>query len=331
MTIQIEPFQWLLAHQPVSDQDLQSVRHVYDGVGQHNRLLIFKSHDFGNSTIYLMVRIPLVPDVDSADMELRQNHSDISWCFVVGNWEFESILLCAREISTRRAYVEEHGLHDRDLTSNRIKRKWAVGTLFAQMNIVREMGCSLRVNFKCQMPLAFGGGGPTSFKETTAKWLIGFSDEIDRWDFIGLLNAVPDDVTHWPRLRSPCWIDEHMGDMEDAQDFARYLRAHTTDERLLAVADIANTLAGPANWDGRIRASFFIAPRDVYLNVSYELKEWAKECGARWDPEARSWFMPAGGSLKNVINWMKSEDLHLVHPKIIDKSQIEHTPSERPS
>lgn len=315
MTMEIEPYRWLLTHQLVSEQELKSVRYVYDGVGQHNRLSIFKSHDFGNQTTYLMVRTPLLPDLDHDGSELPLKNPGISWCFVVGDWEFQSILLCAQEILGRRAHVEEHDLHDRELTSSLIKRKWSEGSLFAQMNMVREMGCSLRINFRGQLPLAFGGGGPASFKENTAKWIIRFSNEIDLWDFIGLLNAVPEDFNDWPRLYSPRWIDENMKNMENVEEFASYLRSHTTDERLLVVADIANTLAGPENWDGSIRASFFIAPKDVYLNVSFEMRTWAKECGALWNPDARSWFMPAGRSLKNVVNWMKSEDLHLVYPK----------------
>lgn len=47
----------------------------------------------------------------------------------------------------------------------------------------------------------------------------------------------------------------------------------------------------------------------VYLSVPYAKKDAAKGCGARWDPEVRRWFVPAGADLFAVAEWLPEEPL----------------------
>ncbi|MGH2930853.1 MAG: DUF5710 domain-containing protein, partial [Solirubrobacteraceae bacterium] len=44
------------------------------------------------------------------------------------------------------------------------------------------------------------------------------------------------------------------------------------------------------------------SPRE-YLAVPFEQKEAAKRLGARWDPQARSWFIPAGADPDALARW----------------------------
>ncbi len=43
------------------------------------------------------------------------------------------------------------------------------------------------------------------------------------------------------------------------------------------------------------------------LNVPYSEKDEAKELGARWDPEARKWFVPRGMDTRPFSRWYPGE------------------------
>ena len=42
----------------------------------------------------------------------------------------------------------------------------------------------------------------------------------------------------------------------------------------------------------------------AYLNASYDDREAVKELGARWDPRAKSWYVPEGQSLEPFSRWL---------------------------
>jgi exodeoxyribonuclease VII large subunit len=42
----------------------------------------------------------------------------------------------------------------------------------------------------------------------------------------------------------------------------------------------------------------------TYLNVPFRDKAEAKAKGARWDSEARKWFVPLGRDLQPFTNWL---------------------------
>ena len=44
--------------------------------------------------------------------------------------------------------------------------------------------------------------------------------------------------------------------------------------------------------------------RRVVLNVPYREKDEAKKLGARWDPECRTWFVPAGFDTLPFSRWL---------------------------
>jgi hypothetical protein len=46
------------------------------------------------------------------------------------------------------------------------------------------------------------------------------------------------------------------------------------------------------------------AERRMYLDVPYSEKEQVKELGARWDPEASSWYVPAEMDLEPFAHWL---------------------------
>jgi hypothetical protein len=45
----------------------------------------------------------------------------------------------------------------------------------------------------------------------------------------------------------------------------------------------------------------------VYLNVHFAEKDDAKRLGARWDPEARKWYVPAGRDVAAFSRWLPVE------------------------
>lgn len=305
----VTPFQWIFADDPAARGDSTSVRFVYDGVGQHNRLMIFKSHDQGNSTTYLMVLVPLRQGNELNDLELDMHDLRFSWCFVAGNWEFNDIIECAHEIRKGRNALESSKHTPR---SRFTEEGWRFGDRFATLEMARAKSFDLHVNFPAQIPLAFSTLDRNAYNGSTARWVMRFNNKIECWDCIDLLCAVPDDFDDWSRVQSSCWIDENMDTSHQALAFATHVYLNTTDDRLQAVAKIASTLAQSSGWDGRIRSEFFAAQADVYLSVPFLMKEYAKANGARWDSLLKSWYLPAGGDLSGVIRWLKPEDLHLV-------------------
>ncbi len=48
-----------------------------------------------------------------------------------------------------------------------------------------------------------------------------------------------------------------------------------------------------------------MSDRRVYLNVPYAEKEAAKELGAKWDRETKSWFIPPGIQSESFDRWLK--------------------------
>jgi hypothetical protein len=42
----------------------------------------------------------------------------------------------------------------------------------------------------------------------------------------------------------------------------------------------------------------------TYLNVSYVEKDIAKKLGARWDPAAKKWYVPAGVDIVPFLRFM---------------------------
>ncbi len=44
--------------------------------------------------------------------------------------------------------------------------------------------------------------------------------------------------------------------------------------------------------------------RGVILNVPFSEKDEAKELGARWDPDLRKWFVPAGKDTRPFSRWL---------------------------
>ena len=47
--------------------------------------------------------------------------------------------------------------------------------------------------------------------------------------------------------------------------------------------------------------------RGKILDVPYEEKEDAKELGARWDPDLRKWFVPAGHDTSPFSRWFPQD------------------------
>jgi len=50
----------------------------------------------------------------------------------------------------------------------------------------------------------------------------------------------------------------------------------------------------------------------TYLNVPFKQKDEAKAKGARWDGEARKWFVPVGRDLEPFANWLPVDPSQLV-------------------
>jgi len=63
----------------------------------------------------------------------------------------------------------------------------------------------------------------------------------------------------------------------------------------------------------------------VYLNVPFELKNLAKELGARWSSEKKQWYMINGSTLESIFKWFpekiieKKEYIELTDEMIIYK------------
>lgn len=65
-----------------------------------------------------------------------------------------------------------------------------------------------------------------------------------------------------------------------------------------------------------------LAKEKTYLAVPYAEKNEAKACGARWEKESKSWYLPQGGDLKSVQRWMPKNDhqpsTHLNHDPLAE-------------
>jgi hypothetical protein len=62
-----------------------------------------------------------------------------------------------------------------------------------------------------------------------------------------------------------------------------------------------------ANSSGPPRAATSAGPV-AWLHVPYAEKEQAKALGARWDPSARSWYVPAGRDLAPFARWLPNTE-----------------------
>lgn len=67
-------------------------------------------------------------------------------------------------------------------------------------------------------------------------------------------------------------------------------------------------------------------PNRTYLNVPFAQKDQVKKLGARWDPDRRQWYAPAGCDPKKFEQWSlkacfsKSEKVF----RADDRNQVEH-------
>lgn len=44
------------------------------------------------------------------------------------------------------------------------------------------------------------------------------------------------------------------------------------------------------------------------INVPYAEKNQAKELGARWDAQSKTWYVPAGNDINKFSKWLKSNE-----------------------
>ena len=93
------------------------------------------------------------------------------------------------------------------------------------------------------------------------------------------------------------WAEHHLA--------AQAQRVDPYPETLDAAFDDAATAApaatGPRTNGATRRPS--TAPRREYLAVPYEEKDAAKQLGARWDPSAQRWYIPAGDDPAPFARW----------------------------
>ena len=59
----------------------------------------------------------------------------------------------------------------------------------------------------------------------------------------------------------------------------------------------------------------------TYLNVSFRDKAEAKARGARWDSEARKWFVPLGRDLEPFANWLPVDPARLANQALTVESK----------
>lgn len=61
-----------------------------------------------------------------------------------------------------------------------------------------------------------------------------------------------------------------------------------------------------------------------YLDVAYKDRDLAKRLGARWDPNVKRWYCPAGSDLARIFTWrqvaMVKSDPH-VHLAAVRRSR----------
>lgn len=55
------------------------------------------------------------------------------------------------------------------------------------------------------------------------------------------------------------------------------------------------------------RSTTTCTPPKTFLNVDFSQKDEAKRLGARWDPNQKQWYVPAGGDLAPFARWLPSD------------------------
>ena len=92
------------------------------------------------------------------------------------------------------------------------------------------------------------------------------------------------------------WADHHLAaQAERVGPYPEHLES-TLDTHTLTQkpnGDTGNTTEGPSSTE---------APRE-YINVPFDEKDAAKQLGARWDPSAQSWYIPAGQDPEPLARW----------------------------
>ena len=78
---------------------------------------------------------------------------------------------------------------------------------------------------------------------------------------------------------------------------------------------IRTSSESPCNWqsaDPPDKLQTSQRPVTTYLNVPFNEKAEAKAKGARWDSEARKWFVPVGRDLEPFLSWLPVDPSTLV-------------------
>lgn len=71
-------------------------------------------------------------------------------------------------------------------------------------------------------------------------------------------------------------------------------------------ADTDEAAPGSARADTSIPGVDRPADADIYINVPYHRKDLAKSVGAKWNPDRKSWYIPAGTYHKDFAEYMES-------------------------
>ena len=82
-----------------------------------------------------------------------------------------------------------------------------------------------------------------------------------------------------------------------------------------AIGETTETITAPILTDPS-EVAMKTNPEPVYLAVPYAEKNEAKELGAKWDKEAKSWYAPAGTDLAPLERWLPSYQAGNAHPDI---------------
>jgi hypothetical protein len=107
--------------------------------------------------------------------------------------------------------------------------------------------------------------------------------------------------------RAPAFTGETYPLPDVGDEWAEHHLAAQADRVGPYPEQLGSTLGAPAaatepGANGSKPASSQPSPRE-YLAVPYEEKDDAKRLGARWDPDAQSWFIPAGVDAEPLARW----------------------------
>lgn len=69
------------------------------------------------------------------------------------------------------------------------------------------------------------------------------------------------------------------------------------------------------------------APQDIYLAVPFTEKEQAKKRGARWNSVHKSWFLPKGKSMSEMLRWIRPNDRRFLN---LEHSHLQRTVTVKP-